>query len=199
MKRIALVLFLIVFVSNKTTAQNNETAFSKSYQFEYDAQYAKAIKALTDLNTDSYEFNLRLGWLCYLSKEYTRSEAYYKKAIAQEASSIEARFGIVLPMAAESKWSNVLLTYFEVVKIDPNNSVANYRIATIFYNKKDYPNAVTYVTKVIKLYPFDFDSNLLYGKVLMAQGKNAEAKKELEKALKSNPLSDEVKTLLKKL
>ena len=41
----------------------------------------KAITALTDLHSDSYQIDLRLGWLYYLSKDYVKAEQFYKKAI----------------------------------------------------------------------------------------------------------------------
>jgi len=40
---------------------------------------------------------------------------------------------------------------------------------------------------------------LLYGKILLAQAKNGEAKKYLIKALEYNPQSEEAKTAIKKL
>lgn len=197
MKRIFFIACM-AFVLN-TAAQNTETAFSKSYAFEYESQYAKAISALNELNANTYEVHLRLGWLYYMSKDYVTSESHYKKAIALEASSIEARFGIVLPQSGMGNWNSVLATYAEVLKLDPNNSVANYRTGVIYFNRKDYANATTYISRVIKLYPFDYDSNLLMGKVLVAQGKNADAKKYVQLAVEYNPQSDEAKNLLKKL
>jgi len=193
------ILGLSFILSSALQAQSSDLAFSKSYLFEYETQYTKAIKALQDLNADNYEINLRLGWLYYLSKDYTRSEGHYKKAILLEASSVEARFGIVLPLSAQGNWNQVVTVYSEILKYDPNNSIANYRIASIFYNRKDYTNAVNYISRVIKMYPFDYDSNLLYGKTLLAQGKTAEAKKFIEKALEYNPQSDEAKAVMKKL
>jgi len=112
---------------------------------------------------------------------------------------VEARFGLALPLSSLGNWNEVLATYMEIIKQDPNNSIANYRIASIYYNRKDYVNAATYITKVIKMYPFDYDSNLLYGKLLVAQSKNAEAKKYLIRALEYNPQSEEAKAALKKL
>ena len=195
-----LIVLTLVFVSlSIKSQQNSDLAFSKSYSFEYALQYAKAIAAINDLKSDSYQINLRLGWLYYLSKDYVKAEQYYKKAVAQEKTSIEARFGLVLPMSAVSNWNGILLTYLEITKLDPNNSIANYRIASIFNARKDYLNSNAYVLKVLRLYPFDFDSNLLYGKNLIAQGKNTEAKKHLAKALEYNPQAEEVKSLIKKL
>lgn len=194
-----ILLSLLLYSSKGNAQQSADAAFSKSYAFEYDTQYTKAIAALTDLNADTYECNLRLGWLHYLNKDYVKSETYYKKAVAQEAGSVEARFGLALPLSAMGNWNDVLSTYMEIIRLDPNNSIANYRIASIYYNRKDYANATTYITRVIKMYPFDYDSNLLYGQMLMAQGKNSEAKKYILKALEYNPQSEEAIAAMKKL
>jgi tetratricopeptide (TPR) repeat protein len=179
--------------------QNAELAFSKSYAFEYNSDYTKAIAALHDLNSDNYQVNLRLGWLYYLNKDYMKSESHYKKAVAAEPLSLEARFGLVLPISALGNWNSVLGVYLEILKLDPNNTIANYRTASIYYNRKDYVNASNYVARVIRLYPFDYDSNLLNGKILQAGGKNAEAKKYFIKALEYNPQSEEAIQALKKL
>jgi tetratricopeptide (TPR) repeat protein len=195
---IALASFMVL--TKSLNAQSSaELAFSKSYSFEYDTQYAKAIEAMTVLNSDAYEVSLRLGWLYYLSKDYSKSETFYKKAIASEPSSVEARFGIVLPLAALGNWNAVLAHYLDILKIDPNNSIANYRAGYIYYSRKDYSSAMNYIGKVIKMYPFDYDSNLLAGKVMLAQAKNAEARKYLSKALEYNPQSEEAKAAIKKL
>lgn len=193
------IIIAILIFSFSIKAQITEAAFAKSYSFEYETQYSKAISALTEAGVDSYQINLRLGWLYYLSKDYVKSEQYYRKAVVAEPSSIEARFGLVLPMSTIGNWNNVLAVYLEVTKLDPNNSIANYRIASIYYVRKDYTNATNYVSKVLKLYPFDYDSNLLFGKILMAEAKNVEAKKHFTKALEYNTQSDEAKVALKKL
>ncbi|MGZ3885250.1 MAG: tetratricopeptide repeat protein, partial [Bacteroidia bacterium] len=149
-----LLMFALVSAVTLKAQQNLETAFSKSYAFEYESQYTKAIAALIELNTSTYEVNLRLGWLYYLNKDYATSESFYKKAITIEPGSVEARFGLVLPVSALGNWNSVLSTYMDVIKLDPNNSIANYRIGLIYYNRKEYANAIASVFKVIKLYPF---------------------------------------------
>ena len=198
MKRFCTLVFCFCLVFTCRAQQNADLAFSKSYVFEYNSEYSKAIAVLTELNSESYQVNLRLGWLYYLNKDYVKSEAHYRKAVNSEPSSVEARFGLVLPMSALGNWNNVLAVYLEVLKLDPNNSIANYRTASIFYTRKDYVNATAYIVKVIRLYPFDYDSNLLYGQILQAQNKIAEAKKHFEKALQYNPQSKEAAEGLKK-
>lgn len=198
MKRFCTLVFCFCLVFTSRAQQNADLAFSKSYVFEYNSEYSKAIAVLTELNSESYQVNLRLGWLYYLNKDYVKSETHYRKAVNSEPSSVEARFGLVLPMSALGNWNNVLAVYLEVLKLDPNNSIANYRTASIFYTRKDYVNATAYIVKVIRLYPFDYDSNLLYGQILQAQNKIAEAKKHFEKALQYNPQSKEAAEGLKK-
>ncbi len=195
-------LFLFFFLYSSTSLksqQNVSVAFSKSYAYEYNSDYTKAIATLTALNQDNYQINLRLGWLYYMNKDYVKSETHYKKAVAIEPSSIEARFGFVLPLSALGNWNSVLAVYLEVLKLDPNNSIANYRTASIYFNRKEYANATTYILKVIRLYPFDYDSNLLLGKIYKAQNRIAEAKKQFEKALEYNPQSEDATNALKDL
>ena|SRR6218665_2324619 len=199
MKRELVILMWLLTAVSLKAQQSPELAFSKSCAFEYDTQYDKAITALQELKSDSYEVNLRLGWLYYLNKDNLKSQAHYKRAITIEPGSVEARFGLALPLSAQNNWTEVLSVYQEILKQDPNNSIANYRVATIYYNRKEYANARLNISKVIRMYPFDYDSNLLYGKILIAQGKATDAKKYLTKALEYNPQSDEVKALIKKL
>lgn len=197
--KLILFFFGLSFSIGLADQQSPEVYFSKSYAFEYDTEYAKAITPMLEISPATYEVNLRLGWLYYLSKDYAQSQAYYKKAIALEPNSVEARFGLVLPQSAQGNWNDVLAVYQDILKIDPNNSIANYRSASIYYSRKDYANATLYINKVIKTYPFDYDSNLLFGKILIAQGKKADAKKYLLKALEYDPTSTDVQAEMKKI
>src|SRR3954470_16647231 len=67
MKKTGLLILsgLLLFFVPKAQ-QSAEAAFSKSYTFEYEAEYGKAIAALTELKTENYQIDLRLGWLYYL-------------------------------------------------------------------------------------------------------------------------------------
>src|SRR5436190_16687702 len=85
-------LLILLFSGFNGNAQGHEQAFSKSYLFEYENQYERAIKSLQEDGAETYPVNLRLGWLYYLSKDYIRSESFYRKAISMEPLSVEARF-----------------------------------------------------------------------------------------------------------
>ena len=199
MMRYGITSFFLLIALTQSAQNNPESAFAKSYQQEYETQYQKAIAALLESGSDSYEINLRLGWLYYLSKDYIKSQIHYKKAISLEPSSIEARFGLVLPSSAMGNWNDVLNVYLEILKNDPQNSIASYRAALIFYSRKEYQSAIPHILKVIRMYPFDFDSNLLYCKILISLDRPVDAKKYLHKALEYNPQSEEALALMKKL
>src|SRR3954470_18393663 len=109
MKRstLALVIAMAVTLISKAQTQDDKilSAFTSSYLGESNKEYLAAILKLEDVyDANSYSINLRLGWLNYLKKEYPKSQMYYRKAMALEPKSIEARFGYVNPTAALQNW-----------------------------------------------------------------------------------------------
>jgi tetratricopeptide (TPR) repeat protein len=186
-KLLAAAMFL--FVSAATFAQSNlETVFTNSYAAEKNGKYADGIKALKDVYDEkSYEINMRLGYLHYMAGLFTESTTYYEKAINLMPYAIEARFGYVLPAAALGNWDKVLHQYLEIVKIDPQNTKANYRLGSIYYGRKDYTTAFKYLEKVVNLYPFDYDGLILYAWTNLQLGKTKEARLLFEKVLWLSP------------
>ncbi len=185
----SIIAVAIYFIANGLFAQTNlETVFSNSYKSETAGKYSDAIKAVKEVYDEkSYEINLRIAYLNYEAGLFTESTTYYEKAISLMPYSIEARFGYVLPAAALGNWDKVLNQYFEIVKIDPQNTKANYRIGSIYYGRKDYANSFKYLEKVVNVYPFDYDGLLLYAWANFQLGKTKEAKLLFEKVLLLSP------------
>ncbi len=192
----ALALFIIVG-ANPLVAQTFEAtqqAFSKSYEYETQGTYQKGIEELKKVYlADSYEINLRLGWLSYLQGQFTESSAYYLKAMTLKPFSIEAKFGYVYPLGAAGNWAMVKTQYFEIIKIDPQNTLANYRLGLIFYNTGDFQTALKYLEKVVNLYPFDYDSMILYAWTNLKLGKLREAEILFKKVLLIKPTDESAK------
>ena len=197
------ILFMVLCIGLTATSFSQttvSTAFSKSYELEYNKEYDKAIVAMQAVYSESsYDINLRLGWLNYAAGEYTKSLNYYKVATKLIPKSIEAKMGLVYPLSALQNWNEVLKTYEQILLIDPNHAKANYQVAYIYYVRKDYKKAHTYAKKVFNLYPFDYDTNLLLGKICVSLGDISSAKLHLNKALNYSPSSAEVISLLKSL
>ncbi len=190
LRTIMTVVLLAAAVS--ITAQSNypllQEAFAKSQTYEAQGNYNEAITALkTVYQEDSYEINLRLGWLTYLNGAFTESSAYYMKAMKLKPYAIEPRLGYVYPLSALGKWDLVINTYLEILSVDSQHSVVNYRLASVYYGRKDYKQAEKYLEKVVNLYPFDYDSMLLFAWTNYRLGKLREAQVLFNKVLLNKP------------
>jgi tetratricopeptide (TPR) repeat protein len=188
------VLLIVLFCANSIFGQSNlvlQKAFHNSYTDEAGKNYAAAISDIYPYYSDeSYEVNIRLGWLNYLNKNYTTSQTYYAKAVSLRPSSIEAKFGYVKPLSFLQNWDKVLEQYLDIIKIDPQNTQANYWAGVIYYNRKQFATAIKCFKIVATLYPYDYDGNHMLAWSLLMDGQKAEAKAYFEKALIIKPADD---------
>jgi tetratricopeptide (TPR) repeat protein len=191
-KRIGLLFVTVLLFNVNTFAQNKEQeAFNNSYTLEYYGEYAEAAKAIRkDYDEKSYETNIRAGWLHYEAGMYVESQNYYKKAIALKPNSIEAKLGYIYPAAALGNTEQVIEQYKNILKIDPQNTTANYRLGLIYYERKDYKLAYSYFESVVNIYPFGYDALLMYAWSNFQLGKTKEAKVLFKKSLLLYPTSE---------
>lgn len=183
----SLISFCTLFVQAQTDVAMQK-AFKNSYADEYKKNYTASISDIVPFYADgSYELNIRLGWLNYLNKNYTASQNYYLKAVSLRPNAIEARFGYVKPLSFLESWNKVLEQYTAILKIDPQNTQANYWAGVIYYNRKQFAVATKCFEKVVALYPFDYDGNQMMGWSLLMDGKKAEARAAFLRALLIKP------------
>ena len=164
------------------------SAFQQSYLNEASGDNIKAIENLRAVyKEDSYEINLRLGYLCYLSGRFSESLAYYNKAVDLMPFSVEARLGIVLPASAMGNWSQVIRHYEKILEISPNYSIVLHRLGLIYYGREDFSTAERYFEKVVNLFPFDYDGLIMLAWTKLRLNKVREAKVLFYKALLNTP------------
>ncbi|MEE4114808.1 MAG: tetratricopeptide repeat protein [Marinilabiliaceae bacterium] len=156
-----LFLILASLISMSAMSQSfveKKDAFQKSYIQEATGEYVAAAVSLKNVYAeDSYEINLRLGWLSYLAGSFSESKAYYNKAMNLMPYAVEPRFGYIYPAAAMGNWNEVISQYEKILEITPNNSIALHRMGLLFYGREDYESARKCFEKVVNLYPFDYD------------------------------------------
>lgn len=175
--QLLIIAFLISFAAVAQYAEPVLKAFEKSYVLEKAGDFKGAAKLLTEqYQSDSYEFNLRLGWLSYNAAEFETSKNYYKKAIELMPYSEEAKFGLILPLSAKGEWNEIITLYQKILENSPGNTLALYRLGLIHYNRKDWALAHKSFQKVVDLYPFDYDGLLMLGWTQLQMGKNREAR-----------------------
>ena len=173
-----LVLTLLSF--SYVFAQDNkaqQVAFENSYLNENKKDYDAGIKAIKSVYSESsYPMNLRLGWLYYLSENYSASVNYYKKAIAIMPAAEEPYWGLINAQTALEKWVDVEKSYLAILKLDAKNKTANYQLGLIYYYRKNYTAAKKYFDVALNLFPFDYDALLMSAWTNYFLGKSSEAK-----------------------
>ena len=187
-KSLLVILFVGSQCANAQDQKGTVQAFSKSYALETGKKYNEAIDILKSLNaTQNYVVQLRLGWLLYAAKRYDESIAAYKKAAEIKPASVEPLLALVNPLATQKKWGEVEKNHLNILKIDPKNSLTNFRLGQIYYNKKEYAKAEKYLSTALNLYPFDYDSMLMSGWNYYNLGKYREAKELFNRVLLYSP------------
>jgi tetratricopeptide (TPR) repeat protein len=191
--KITLFAFVtFVFSLNAQNVQKDlEDAFTNSYAEEKKGDFSAAMDELKKVYDEtSYELNLRLGWLNYNAGLFDESIIFYSKAKTLKPYSEEAKFGMILPKAALGKWDEVIGIYNTILEINPNNTVALYRLGLVYYGRKDYTSAYPLFKKVVDLYPFGYDGLLMLGWTSYFMGNNNQAKVLFNKVKLYNPNDD---------
>lgn len=185
---VATIIALTLNTLSGQTFTEKKDAFQKSYIQEATGDYLQAVSTLKEIYDEkSYEINLRLGWLTYLSGNFTESKAYYNRAINLMPYAIEARYGYIYPMAAMGNWSEVIVQYDKILEITPNSSIAMHRLGLIYYGREEYDKALRLFEKVVNLYPFDYDALSMLAWTNFRLNNIREAKILFQKALLNTP------------
>ena len=178
------LLFGALFAQAQHSPETMASAFKTSIEHEANAEWSKAIDAMKAVYaSEGYEVNLRLGWLYYQQGTFSESMVYYQRACELMPLAIEARMGYVLPASALGNWKVVEAKYNEVLAIDANHAVVNYRMGMLHYGREDYQGASKYFENVVNHYPFDKDGLLMMGWTSYRLGKTREAQVLFQKVL----------------
>lgn len=187
--------FLTIFVTFVTIsicdAQNDQginAAFAASYKSEAAGNYSAGVSELKAIyKPDNYNLNARLGWLLFLSKQYTESVTYYDRAIKLKPYVLEARFGMIKALNSLESWDKVKEQYEAILKIDDQNTTALYWLGVLLYNRKDYNAAARNFERIVNLYPMDYGSVIMLAWAKYYQGKSPDARILFNQALLLSP------------
>ena len=185
---IAIVSTLAIGELRAQTDTKIQEAFAKSYKSELAGNFNVSVSEVRSVyQTENYSINARLGWLLFLSKQYTESVNYYDKAIKLKPYAIEARFGMIKALNALESWDKVKEQYEAILRIDNQNTTSLYWLGVLLYNRKDYGNAAKNFEKIVNLYPMDYGSVIMLAWTRLYQEKNADAKVLFNQALLLSP------------
>lgn len=183
-----ILLFFAISINSQTTDEKVKS-FNESVKHENNKNLDKAIeslKSILDKNKDNFLINLRMGWLYYQKKDYSKSKEFYLKAIRINSESIDAKLGLTLPLSAKNEWDKIKEQYFDILKIDALNYTANLRLGQIFLQNADYKNAQKHLEVAYNSYPSYYEPNLSLGWTYYYLGNKDKAKTLLTQALMLN-------------
>lgn len=192
-KNLIILLLISGLIAKSQNNSSLQKAFSNSYELEAQEKYSEAIKTLQSVYSESsYELNMRLGWLYYLNNDHNSSIKYYSNSMRIMPVATEPLWLIISPLATLEKWNEVEKIYIRILKLDPKNALANYRLGLIYYYRKDYVRAKKYFDVSLNLFPFEYnymlmsawtnyflgnknDARVLFNKVLLYSPNNTSA------------------------
>ncbi len=192
-KSVYIVIFFFLSITINLNAQDAHykalsEAFKTSYTNEAAKDYSGAIEALNKVyEQDSYEINLRMGWLNYLNGLHVESIRFYKEAIKLKPFAIEPKFGIAYPLNASNNVTELINYYNQILEIAPNNTYALYQLGLVYFNLKQFEKAEKLFGKVVDLFPFDYDGLIMLAHTSFHLKKVREAKVLYHKVLLYNP------------
>jgi tetratricopeptide (TPR) repeat protein len=184
----ALMLVLVASVGRAEGEQQGY--FEQSVTLEGEGKYQEALDILNKITgpqAHNYIVELRRGWLAYMLADYDGSTNAYARAVRLNSDSVEAKLGLMLPQLAARKWVDAEKSGLSVIRVDPENYLANSRLAYVYYNLTRYRDAASYYARVIKRYPGDLEMRSGYAWSLFMQRRQESARVEFKKILAISP------------
>lgn len=196
-----LVIASFCFAGSLSAAKTApKSVWSKSYSYEGLKKYADAANVLEPLlqSDPNNEFLLlRLGWLNYLQTKYNVSFSFYKKALALNSSSIDARLGLTLPLLAQLRWKEAAVYAREVIDMSAWDLTAHTRLMTSESALQQWAVLESHAFEVVKHYPSDLSAIIFLARAQAMQGKKSQANVNYTLALQRSPENLEAINYLK--
>lgn len=146
-----------------------------------------AIKLLLEKDESNPLANIELARSQSESKNYSNAIKYYKKVLMNDATNIDALFGLGQASYFAERDKDCKDALNRILDIDPNNAGANLYLGKLYFANDIYSKAVVYFEKAVAADSESYDSLLDYGMCLKMLRRYDEAKAAWNKAIALNP------------
>lgn len=199
--RFILVIASFCFIGSLSAAKTApKSVWSKSYSYEGLKKYADAANVLEPMlksEPDNEFLLLRLGWLNYLQTKYNESFSFYKKALALNSNSIDARLGLTLPLLAQLRWKEAAIYARQVIDMSAWDLTAHTRLMNCESALQQWGTLESHAIEVVKRYPSDPSAIIFLARAQAMQGKKNQAIVSYTLALQRSPENQEAINYLK--
>jgi arylsulfatase A-like enzyme/Tfp pilus assembly protein PilF len=155
-------------------------------------RYDEAIADLRDvvrMEPDMASGYLELGRALAHRKQYQEALPLLSTATEKLRDSGIAHYEYGLALIAAGQWEAALGEMQAAVVCTPNSALLHFDLAAVDIHLKHIPEATAEYEMALKLNPDYFEANLIYGRLLLQQGRAAAALPRLSKAAKVEPKS----------
>ena len=191
------VLGLMLLSSAPAGAEDAvSSAFSQSYKLEARGKYSRALAALSRVSRSqqhSYIYQLRLGWLHYLSRKHRRAMTAYRQAARLAPVAVEPLQGLLLPQIAARRWKDALATADKILGMAPGNYLTSTRKAWILFNLGRFRDAEQVYVQLLRQYPANLTLRAGLGWARARQGRLTDAARVFRAILKYSPNNSSAK------
>jgi len=186
------MLFICLLLSSVSTAiaKDSNSDWMNSYSLEASGDYEKAAALLLPYmhEGERSEFaTLRYAWLNYLQGNFNDAARYYKKAMAQNPRSIDAKLGLTLPLMAQQRWREAARYAHQILNTAPFNYAAHIRLMACQEGLRQWPDLEKHAANLSASYPTDSSSLVYLARAYAWQGKTLLAKSIYQKVLMRIP------------
>lgn len=186
--KILFYCFIFIFVSNANSASVD--VWAESYRLESLTRYEEAAQVLVPLldKQPTHEFvSLRLGWLKYLNGNHNSAIEHYKKALAINSKSIDAKLGLTLPLLAQQRWKEAAKFAQETLDIAPWNYYAHVRLMIAEEGLRQWTTLADHANEAYRHYPSDATILVYLARANRWLNNNKDAKDAYQKVLERVP------------
>ena len=139
--------------------------------------------------------NTQMGVILRKNGEYEKAAAHLRRAIRRQThdytrpADCEAMYNLGLILKTQGKYAEAMDTLYRATWNFAYNSPANYQLAQMYSQVKDYQNALIRLDEAVQNNGNNWNAVNLKASILRVEGRTAEAKALLEGILAVDPLN----------
>ena len=174
------------------------TAYLLGTALARDGQTAQAQIVINQITSrgDSAEARLLMGTAKFAGRDFHGALADIKKAVEMNPNlpDVYSYYGLALLYTGDQTGSQH--AFQKELEHDPNNFDANLRMGLLLRVDQEYDRAMPYLQHALEVRPGDLSTRFEIASVQLAQGKQEQARNELESIVKAAPTFTEAHVML---
>jgi len=155
---LSLAFFLSAVILQADDSTEAAKIWAESLRLEQNSDYASALEKMSDfarVSPDTYLYQVRCGWLEYMSKNYDQAAESYLAASKIEPAALTPFLGLIYTYEASAQRPKAIEACHEALQRDPVNYTATKMLAAISYENGDFLEAARNYQNLLRVHPED--------------------------------------------